>query len=129
MLAEAVIGIETCEIDEGGVLARNERRDAMKKEVLKARAPAVGPQMLERGDNAGSGQRPALGRDSGRGVEADRLLGLAGVEVTHVINASAWDGVENVCGKIAVRVNDGDAFSRIDVVHGEIEQERALARA
>ena len=43
--------------------------------------------MLERRDDAGGGERPTLGRDTGRGVEADRILGLAGVEVAHVIDA------------------------------------------
>src|ERR1700722_8377622 len=129
MFAEAIVGIEACEIDEGRVLARNKRRDTMEKEMLKARSPAVGPKVLERGDNAGGGQRPALGRNPGRGIESDRILGLAGVEVAHVINTPARDSIENVGCEIAVRIDDRDAFSRIDVVHGEIEQEGALARA
>ena len=85
--------------------------------------------MLERRDDAGSGKRPALGRDPGRGIEADRIFGLASVEVAHVINAPARDGVENVLGKIAMRIDDRHALSCTDVAHGEIEQERALARA
>ena len=32
-------------------------------------------------------------------------------------------------GEIAVRIDDGDAFARTDVAHGEIEQERDFARA
>ena len=71
--AETIVGIETCEINQCGMLARNERREAVEKEMLKARAPAVGPQVLKDGDNAGSGQCPALGRDPGRGIEADRI--------------------------------------------------------
>src|SRR5580700_6685210 len=96
--------------------------------MLKARSPAVGPQVLERRDDAGGSQRPALGRDPGRGIEADRIFGLAGVEVAHIINALAGDGVEDVCGEIAVRVDDRHSLPCADVVHGEIEQERALAR-
>ena len=78
------------------MLARDERRDAVEEEVLQPRSPAVGPQVLERRDDAGGGERPALGRDPGRRIEADRILGLAGVEVAHVIDARARDGVENV---------------------------------
>ncbi len=85
--------------------------------------------MLERGDDAGGGKRAALGRDLGRGIEADRILGLAGVEVAHVVDARARDGVENVLGKVAVRVDDRNALPREDVAHGEIEEERAFARA
>ena len=85
--------------------------------------------MLERRDDAGGGERAALGRDPGRRIEADRILGLAGVEVAHVIDARARDGVENVLGEVAVRIDDGDALARVDVAHGEIEQERAFARA
>ena len=95
-LAEAIVGVETRKIDQGRVLARDERGDAVEKEMLKARSPAVGPQVLERRDDAGGGQRPALGRDPGRRIEADRILGLAGVEVAHVVDARARDGVENV---------------------------------
>ena len=34
-----------------------------------------------------------------------------------------------VLGEIAVRVDDRDSLARADVGHGEIEEERALARA
>ena len=114
---------------QGRVLARDERGDAVKEEVFEARPPAVGPEVLERGDDAGGGERPALGRDPCRGIEADGMLGLARVEVAHVVDARARDGVENVHGEVAVRVDDGDALARIDVAHGEIEKERALAGA
>jgi hypothetical protein len=71
--AEAVVGVEARKIDQGRVLSRNKSRDAVEKEMLKARSPAVGPKVLERCNDAGSGQRPALGRDPGRGIEADRI--------------------------------------------------------
>ena len=66
------------------------------------------------------------GAISGRRIEADRILGLPGVEVAHVIDARTRDGVENVLGQIAVRIDDGNALSRDDVAHREIEEERAL---
>ena len=39
------------------------------------------------------------------------------------------NSIENVLGEVAVRIDDRNAFARIDVAHGEIEKERALARA
>ena len=128
-VAEAIVGVETREVDQGGVLARDERGDAVKEEMFEARPPAVGPEVLERRDDAGSGERAPLRRNLGRGVEADRVLGLAGVEVAHLVDARARDGVENILGEVAVRVDDGDSLARIDVAHGEVEEERALARA
>ena len=128
-VAEAVVGVEARKVDQGGMLTRDERGDAMKKEVLKARAPAVGPEVLERGDDAGSGERSPRRRYLGRGVEADGILGLAGVEVAHLVDAGARDGIENVLGEVAVGVDDGDTLARIDVAHREIEEKRALTRA
>ncbi len=65
--------------------------------------------MLERGDDTGGGECPAFGRDPGRGIEADGILGLAGVEVADIIDAGARDGVENILGEVAVRIDDGNA--------------------
>ena len=85
--------------------------------------------MLERGDDAGGGEGAALGRDPCRRIEADRRVGLAGIEVAHIVDARARDGIENVLGEIAVRVDDGNTFPRVDVAHREIEEDRALARS
>ena len=70
-----------------------------------------------------------FGCDPGRRIEADGILRLAGVEVAHLVDARVWDRVEDVLGEVAVRIDDGDAFARINVAHGEVEEKRALARA
>ena len=88
-VAEAIVGVEARKIDQGGVLARDERGDAVKEEVFEAGPPAVGPEVLERRDDAGSGERAPLRRNLGRGIEADGILGLAGVEVAHLVDAGA----------------------------------------
>ena len=80
-------------------------------------------------DDAGGSERAALRRDPGRRIEADGILRLAGVEVAHLIDARARDGVEDVLGEVAVRIDDGDAFACINVAHCEVEEKRALARA
>ena len=63
------------------------------------------------------------------GIEADRPLRLARVEIAHVVDARARDGVEDVVREVAVRIDDGDALAGIDVAHGEIEEERRFAAA
>ena len=124
---EFVVDVDARQVDQGGVFTGDECSDAVEQEMLQPRPPAVGPQMLERGDDAGGGERPALGRDFGGGIEANRILGLASVEVAYVIDARARDGVEDVLCEIAVRVDDRYSVTGIDVAHCEIEQERALA--
>ncbi|MFI5025065.1 MAG: hypothetical protein ACHQRJ_25880 [Alphaproteobacteria bacterium] len=101
----------------------------MVQKVLKPRSPTIGPLMFECGDDAGSGERSALGRDAGRRIETDRMLGFAGIEVAHIVDARARDGIENVLGKIAVRIDDGDSLPRMDVAHREIEENGTLARS
>jgi len=39
------------------------------------------------------------------------------------------NGVENVLGEVAVRIDDGNAFSCRDVAHREIEEDRTFARS
>jgi hypothetical protein len=63
---------------------------------------------MRRHDTRGC-ERAAFGRDPGRGIEADGIVGLAGVEIAHVVDARSRFGVENVLGEIAVRIDDGDA--------------------
>ena len=72
-LAKTVVGIEARKINKGGVLARDERRDAVIEEVLKPRPPAVGPEVFECRDDAGGGKRPTFGCDPGRRIKADGI--------------------------------------------------------
>ena len=64
-----------------------------------------------------------------RRVEADRPLRIGHVEIAHVIDARARDGVENIERQVAVRIDHGDAFPCQDIAHGEIEQKRRFAAA
>ena len=123
-LAEGVVRVEAGEIDEGRVLAGDQRGNAVIEEMFEARSPAITPEMLERGDDAGGGKRAPRWRDSGSRIEADRILRLPGVEVAHLIDTRMRDGVENVLGQVAVWVDDGDALSRDDVGHRKIEEKR-----
>ena len=45
------------------------------------------------------------------------------------MGAIGRDAIRDRLGKVAVRVNDGDPFPGHDVVHGQVEEHRALARA
>ena len=126
--AETIVGVETSQVDQGGVLAGYERCNAVKEEMLKPWSPAVAPYMLERRYDAGRGKRAALWSDFSRRIEADWIFRLGGVEVAHVVDARARDGVENIGREIAVWIDDDGTFARENVGHGEIEQQRALAR-
>ena len=95
LLNKAVVGVEPRKIDQGRLLARDERGNAVKEEMFETRSPAVGPKVLEGRDDAGGGERPALGRDPGGRIGADGILGLAGVEIAHLVDARARDGVED----------------------------------
>jgi len=55
--------------------------------MLKARPPRVGPEVSERGDDAGGSERPALWRDLRHRIEADRILRVGHVEIAHVVDA------------------------------------------
>jgi hypothetical protein len=67
-----------------------------------------------------------LGRDLGRGIETDGIHGLASVEVVHVVDAGAWDCIENVFGEIAVRIDHGHSLCRVDITHCEIVEKSAF---
>jgi hypothetical protein len=74
------------------VLARNKCRDTVKKEVLKAWSQLSDHRCL----NAATMPEAASARRSGAILVAglkQRILRLAGVEVTHVVNAPARDSV------------------------------------
>ena len=74
-------------------------------------------------------REPAFGSDLRSGIEANRVLGLAGVEVTYVVDARARDGVEDVLGKVAVGVDDRHSLACDDIGHGKVKEERRFSRA
>ena len=100
--AEIGVGIEARQVNEGGARQVEERTHPVVKEVLGPRAPAVAPEVLERRHDAGCRQRPAAGRYGGDWIEADRLCGVADIEVAHIIRAAARDAVNDALGEVAV---------------------------
>src|SRR5438552_1524610 len=83
--------------------------------------------MLEGRHDAGGGERPALGRYARRRIKAYRPLRVGGVEVTHIVDAGTWDGVESVEREVTVRINDRDPLPCEDVAHREVVEKRGLA--
>lgn len=71
----------------------------------------------------------ALGRNIRQRIKANRSFGVGRVEVANRVGAGGRDAIRDRLSEIAVRVDDGDALPRIDVVHGEVKQGGALARA
>ena len=62
-------------------------------------------------------------------VEADRIVRVGHIEVAHLVCPLGRDGIDNRFRQVAVRVDDGDPFPADDVVHGQVEQDGAFARA
>ena len=120
--AKFFVGIEPRQVDERRPRALKESGDAVKKKMLKARSPTLAPQVFERRDYAGGGERMALARHTSQRIEADRTLRVAQLEVAHLVCSLGRDGIDDRFGKVAVRVDDGDPFPSHDVVHGEVEQ-------
>ena len=48
------------------------------------------------------------------------MLAVAGVEVNEIIRAVRWQMVEQVFGKVAVRINQRDAMPAHDVLEDEV---------
>ena len=124
-----LVGVDARQVDERGARRRKQRHDAVEQEVLQPRSPALAPEVLEGGDDAGGGERVALGRDVRQRIEADRPLGIGGVEIADLMGAFGRDAIRDRLGEVAVRVDDGDALAGDDVVHGQVEKRRALSRA
>ena len=126
--AEGFVRIEPGQINEGGAGSGKQRHEPVKEKMLKPGPPTVTPQVLEGGHYAGGGERVALGRDMRERIEAHRPVDVSGVKVTDRMRAVGWDAIRYRLGKVAVRVDHGDPLATHNVVHGEIEQHRALAR-
>jgi hypothetical protein len=71
----------------------------------------------------------ALGRDVRKRIEAHRPLGVSGIKIADRMGAIGWNTIRHRLGKIAVGVDDGDTLRRHDVMHGQVEDHGALARA
>jgi hypothetical protein len=85
--------------------------------------------MLKRGNDARGGERMALGRNIRKRIEADRQLGVGCIEIANRMGAIGRDAIRDCLGKVAVGVNYGHSFAGPDVVHGQVEEHGALARA
>ena len=126
---ELLVGIEAGQVNECCARCAQKCRDAMKKKMLQTWSPTLAPEVPERGDHAGGGERMALGRNVRKRIEADGTIGIAGVKVADTVGAFRRDAIRDRLGKVAVGVDDGDAFPGHDVVHGEVEERRALSGA
>ncbi len=71
----------------------------------------------------------ALGRNIRKRIETDWPLRVGRVKIANGASAITWNAVRYRLGKVAVRVDDGNSLPRHDVVHSQVEEDRALTRA
>src|SRR5574341_877788 len=71
---------------------------------------------------------PAILRHVEKDVEADGKFPVARVEIHHVIRAATGNVVQNVMGKVAVRVDHAHTLSIFDVLKNEIPEEGRFSR-
>ena len=65
----------------------------------------------------------------GKQIEADGEFEVAGVEIYQVICPSWRNMVQQLFGKVAVRVNEGDTVSLHDMLHKHIAEQCCFARS
>jgi len=62
-------------------------------------------------------------------VETDDAVGVRGVKINHVVRSMAWNTAQDIFDKRAVRVNDCDAVSVLEVGENHIPHQRGLTDA
>ena len=61
-------------------------------------------------------------------VEADGIIHIRRVEIKHIAGAVAWDAVDDLFGQIAMRVDQGDASPRMNVLQNSGFEKSRLPR-
>src|SRR5205807_879594 len=107
--------------------AREQRRDTLKQKIFEPRTPAVAPEVLEGRNDAGGGERVPLPRHARERIKANRIVGVGDIEVAHLMRPARRQGINNGLRQVAMRIEDGDPVAGINIVHGEIEENGALA--
>ena len=85
--------------------------------------------MPERGDDTIGDDRPEIMAARREGIEADRPFEIGRVDVDEIVVRACGDMVERSPGEVAMRIEQGEACARREILADEIEQQRALARA
>jgi hypothetical protein len=71
--------------------------------------------MLKGRHNAGGRQRVPRRGNASKRIKFDRIIRVGDVEITQVMHAGAWNGVDNGLGQVAVRVYHGQTVALVHV--------------
>ncbi len=114
--------------EQGGVLAVEQGGDGVVEYVLHPWPPRISPDGFEGFDDAGRHQWAVIGRDVCQWIEPDGELNVSGIEINEVIRPAGRNLAQQVLGKIAVGINDGDAVAPVDVLDDEVAKQGRLSR-
>jgi len=103
--------------------------EGVSQDVLEPRPPRLVPDVLERLDDAGSGERPLLERDRLERVEADRQVGIGDIEVHEVGLALGRQPPDEVFDRVPVGVEEGEPVAALQILPDQVLEERRLAGA
>ena len=107
-----------------GILEK--RQDGVVQNVLHARGPDIGPDLLEDAHHAGRDEMPELGADLFERVERDRMIEIERREIDHVVDALFGHEIEHPLREFAVRIDDRETVTGADVVDRHGLEEVAL---
>jgi hypothetical protein len=72
---------------------------------------------------------PSLNWNSFEKIKPDRKILIGGVKIHNVIRSPGWNVIKNFFGEIAVRIDDRDAFTRLNVLENQIAEQRRFSGA
>ena len=126
--AIALVFQQARETDETCVARFDQGRDRIVEDALHAWAPRI-PHGAECSDDLGCRRSDALPRDVVENIECHHALRVVRIEVHKIPRACAWNFVEEFVLQIAVRIDDADAASGMNVMDDDVLREARLAHA
>ncbi len=71
---------------------------------------------------------PVIRCDIGEQVKPDGKFNVARIEIYQVVGTLRRNVMQQLLGQVAVRVNQSDAMTKLDVLQNEIAEQRRLSR-
>ena len=123
-----LVGKEARKPEQGHAGRVEEEPHGVLQDVGHPRPPAVSPAMLEGRDDVRGAQRPLVDRHALDGIEPDRVREVGGVEVDRPARQLGRDAVGDFGGYVAVRIDEGEPRSGVNVGEHQVPQQRRLTR-
>ena len=104
------------------------RGDGVLEDVLHARPPGVGPEVLEGFDDSRDDQGPLCGEHSSEWIQSNRVIPIAGVKVEEIPSAFGRDRFQQALDEISMRIDHSDSVSLGNVLEDEIAKQGSFSR-